>query len=97
MQHTSGACKSLCGAGVAHFLSIMGHNDVQTMPLQQRRSQVRKAVSQLVELSRYGVCRILAALTDIYCSLKSSSSLAQPSDVNAILVCAGSLAAKVIR
>ncbi|KAL3137193.1 PHD finger protein 10 [Trebouxia sp. C0010 RCD-2024] len=39
--------------GVAHFLSIMGHNDVQTMPLQQRRSQVRKAVSQLVELSSH--------------------------------------------
>ena len=55
------ACKDLCGAGVAHFLSVMGQSDVQRMPLQQRRSQVLAAVSQLAELSRYGVCLMFAA------------------------------------
>ncbi|KAL3148523.1 hypothetical protein ABBQ38_013961 [Trebouxia sp. C0009 RCD-2024] len=46
------------GPGVAHFLSIMSENDVQIMSLQQRRSRVSNALSQLVELSRYAVCRL---------------------------------------
>lgn len=58
------ACKHLWLAGVACFLSIMSEGDVMTMSVQQQRSQLFRAASQLVGLSRYGSgsCVINAAL-----------------------------------
>lgn len=54
MHNTGLACRHLWLAGVARFLSIMSENDAKTMSVQQQRSQLFRAASQLVGLSRYG-------------------------------------------